>query len=169
VEPKVAAHTVDALSSLARDDDAVIDTQLLRDSPLDALFAAVPLDALILRTLPNDSGKLSRDYDRQPAPYLTAAAIELLVAHRIEHLLIDLPSIDRAHDGGALAAHRAFWGLPGGGVSAKLAKRPHATITELCYIDDEIIDGQYLLSLQVAPFEADAAPSRPIIYPVLAR
>jgi hypothetical protein len=36
----------------------------------------------------------------------------------------------------------------------------------LAFIDDAIADGHYLLNLQVAPFVADAAPSRPILLPL---
>jgi hypothetical protein len=40
------------------------------------------------------------------------------------------------------------------------------TVTELIYAPDPIPDGHYLLNLQVAPLLADAAPSRPVLYPV---
>jgi arylformamidase len=50
---------------------------------------------------------------------------------------------------------------------AAQATRPNATVTELAFIDDSIADGQYLLNLQVAPFVADAAPSRPILLPLM--
>jgi len=77
----------------------------------------------------------------------------------IEHLLLDLPSVDRESDGGALAAHRAFWRYPD-------APRMEATITEFIYVPDAVVDGLYYLNLQVAPFENDASPSRPVLYPI---
>ena len=40
------------------------------------------------------------------------------------------------------------------------------TITELAYISNDIKDGSYLLNLQIAPFENDASPSRPILFKV---
>jgi len=40
------------------------------------------------------------------------------------------------------------------------------TITELCFIANDIPDGFYLLDLQVAPFQLDASPSKPLLYPV---
>ena len=40
------------------------------------------------------------------------------------------------------------------------------TITEMVFIPDEVEDGDYLLNLQIAPFFADAAPSRPILYKI---
>ena len=75
-------------------------------------------------------------------------------------------SVDRAVDGGLLRGHRIFWGLPDGSVQLAAATRPHATLTELAYIDDSIADGLYLLNLQVPAFDSDAAPSRPILYPL---
>jgi arylformamidase len=89
-----------------------------------------------------------------------------VVEHGIDTLVVDLPSIDRAQDGGKLAAHRIFWGMPAGSTSAATATRPNATITEMAYIDDSVADGPYLLNLQVAPFVIDAAPSRPILLPL---
>jgi hypothetical protein len=38
-------------------------------------------------------------------------------------------------------------------------------VTELAYIPDRLLDGLYLLELQIAPFASDAAPSRPVIRP----
>ena len=77
----------------------------------------------------------------------------------IKHLLIDLPSVDRESDEGALAAHHAYWQYPA---------VPHdkKTITELVYIDNVHQDGLYLLEMQVAPLVLDASPSRPVIYPL---
>ena len=87
-----------------------------------------------------------------------------LVEHGVEHLVVDLPSIDPAHDAGALLAHRIFWGLPERETSVARATRRQATITELAFIDAAVADGDYLLNLQVAPFVSDAAPSRPLLY-----
>jgi len=77
-----------------------------------------------------------------------------MVDQGIEHLLIDLPSIDPEVDGGALAAHRALWTEDG----------RHRTITELIRVPTSLTDGLYLLNLQVAAFENDAAPSRPVVF-----
>ena len=122
--------------------------------------------ALVVRTTPNGEDKRTRRYEGEsPAPFLTLEAARYLVELGIEHLLVDLPSIDRAQDGGLLAAHRLFWGLPEGSRSAALAARPAATITELVYVPDGVDDGLYLMSLQVPAFARDAAPSRPLLYP----
>ena len=123
--------------------------------------------ALVLRTAPNDAAKMNRRYgDSAPPPYLTQAAVELIVARGIEHLLLDLPSLDRTHDAGRLNGHRLFWGLPPGGRSISQARRPRATVTEMVFIPDDVADGLYLLDLQLAPFVADATPSRPLLFPL---
>jgi len=121
--------------------------------------------ALIIRTLPNPAAKRSRDYRAKPAAFLSLPAAQLLVERRIEHLVLDLPSADRAADGGQLSAHRAFFGLPAGSTALAAAARAHCTITELAFVDDPIADGCYLLALQVPSLGGDALPSRPILYP----
>lgn len=123
--------------------------------------------ALVVRTLPNDSSKLTRNYDAgSMPPYFTPDAMQYVVEQGVDTLVVDLPSIDRAQDGGRLAAHRIFWGMPAGSTSVDSVTRKHATITEMAYIDGTVRDGAYLLNLQVAPFMIDAAPSRPILLPL---
>lgn len=130
----------------------------------------VPVDALLIRTIPNGADKTSRNYSEPPIPpYLSHEAASLLVSWDIKHLLTDLPSIDRSHDQGRLAGHRLFWGLEPEEQNADNARRPEATITEMVYVPDEVADGLYALSLQIAPFVTDAAPSRPVLYPLEAR
>jgi arylformamidase len=121
--------------------------------------------ALVVRTRPNTRDKLTRNYDRSPAGCFDADAMRLIVSAGITALVVDLPSLDRGDDA-ELTTHRIFWGLPPGATSARHAQRPDATVTELAFIDDSIADGPYLLNLQVAPFVADAAPSRPILLPL---
>ena len=77
----------------------------------------------------------------------------------VKHLLIDLPSVDKEKDDGALLAHKAFWNIP-------KAPRLDATITEFIYVPDTIEDGTYLLNLMIAPFHNDATPSKPILYKI---
>lgn len=115
-------------------------------------------DALIVRTLPNDDTKKSRQYSNTNPPYFHHEAIEYMVACGIQHLLTDLPSVDREEDGGVLAAHKAFWLYPGAHVRQK------ATITELIFVPPQVKDGYYLLNIQTASFDLDASPSKPIIF-----
>jgi len=127
-----------------------------------------PPSALIVRTLPNPALKRTRDYRAQPAPYLSLQAAQLLVERGIEHLVLDVPSADRADDDGQLSAHRVFFGLDPGETALAAARRPQCTITELAYVDSAATDGAYLLSLQIPAFGGDAVPSRPLLYPVRA-
>ena len=120
--------------------------------------------ALVVRTLPNAPDKGVRDYSATTPPYLSQQAAQLLVERGILHLIVDLPSIDRARDEGRLTAHRIFFGLPRGSVQLSAATRASATITELAFIPDELADGLYLLQLQAPALGGDAVPSRPLLY-----
>lgn len=117
-------------------------------------------DAIVIRTMPNMKEKLSKQHSHTNWTYLKEDAIELLVKKGIKHLLFDLPSIDKEEDGGELLAHKAFWNVNG-----KLRK--DCTITELIYVPNKIEDGEYFLNLQIAPFENDATPSKPVLFKVL--
>jgi arylformamidase len=120
--------------------------------------------ALVIRTLPNRPDKRHQEYSNQTPPYLSRETAELLVERGIEHLVVDLPSIDRAHDEGRLTTHRIFFGLPRDSVTLTQATRARSTVTELAYIDDSVADGPYLLELQVPALGGDAVPSRPLLY-----
>jgi hypothetical protein len=37
----------------------------------------------------------------------------------------------------------------------------------MIYVPDAVKDGMYLLNLQIAPFTADASPSRPVIFKII--
>ncbi len=129
-------------------------------------WATHPWTALVVRTLPNDAGKAHRLYAGPcPAPYFTVDAMEWIVQRGVTSLVVDLPSLDRADDGGALLAHRTYWGLAPGATEARHAERGRALVTELAFVPSSIADGLYLLDLHVPAFGADAAPSRPVIYP----
>ncbi len=117
------------------------------------------MEALVIRTLPNTASKISRQYAHTNPPYLLEEAAAFLVEIGVEHLLIDLPSVDKEKDDGALLAHKAFWNFNG-------AIRSKATISEFIYVANTILDGTYFLNLQVAPFENDASPSRPVLYKI---
>jgi hypothetical protein len=121
----------------------------------------------VLRSLPNDPGKQSRDYSALVPPYLSREAAELIVSREIEHLVVDLPSIDRAHDEGRLTAHRVFFGLPPGATQLAEATRGQATVTELAFVPDSLADGAYLLEIQVPAIRGDAVPSRPLLYAII--
>ena len=138
---------------------------------LQSLRAALGSDdrevkALVIRTLPNDPGKQSRDYaEASPYPVLTAEAMRWLAAQPCRHLLVDSPSLDPAHDGGRLANHRAWWGLDGGDTPGGL-DAGRRSVTEMIFVPDDLADGLYWLHLELSPLLSDATPSRPVLYPV---
>jgi len=115
------------------------------------------VDAVIIRTEPNELKKATENLSDSNWPYLDEEAAKFLYRNKIQHLLIDQPSIDKEEDGGKLVAHKAFWDVNG-------TPREHATITELIFVPDEVPNGLYLLNLQVAPMENDASPSRPVLF-----
>ncbi|SHL99963.1 cyclase family protein [Flavobacterium xanthum] len=132
----------------------------------EALFNALDgksPEAIVIRTLPNDTTKLSRKYSHTDPPFMTEDAALYLRESGIQHLLIDLPSVDKEKDEGKLLAHKAFWNVTDVNTLNSDA-RVEATITEMIYVPDAIPDGSYLLNLQIASFENDASPSKPVLY-----
>ncbi|GLB47916.1 cyclase family protein [Neptunitalea lumnitzerae] len=114
-------------------------------------------EAIVIRTYPNTSDKLHAHYSHSNPPYLLEEAALFLRTIGVKHLLIDLPSVDKEKDNGALLAHKAFWNYYG-------QLRLDATITEFIYVPDTIKDGSYFLNLQIASFVNDASPSKPVLY-----
>ncbi|WP_458628591.1 cyclase family protein [Winogradskyella sp. PC D3.3] len=118
-------------------------------------------EAIVIRTIPNTRDKFIKQYSNTNPTFMLEDAAEYLKNKGVKHLLVDLPSVDKEQDGGELLAHNAFWNTKG-----KL--RLDATITEFIYVSNKILDGCYMLNLQIAPFENDASPSKPILYKVIA-
>lgn len=161
VTPQPWEQSGESYSEAACAGDQVITARVLR--PL----LQSGMEALILRTLPNSPSKRIRDWSQPPAtPYLTLDAIRLLVEQGVQHLLIDLPSLDRGEDGGRLVSHHEFWGLTPQARCVSLDSRTAATITEMIFVPDSLSDGLCLLSLQIAPWLTDAAPCNPIVFPL---
>jgi arylformamidase len=119
---------------------------------------------LIVRTLPNAPAKKTRWYTL--APYFSNDAMGEIGRRKVMHFLVDVPSVDRMEDQGRLSNHHLFWEMPLGSHDLRQAKALYRTITELIFVPDEVRDGYYLLNLQIAPFPGDAAPSRPLLFPV---
>jgi arylformamidase len=134
-------------------DDFIITEELIKNKLVENI------EALIIRTLPNNESKLTRNYSGTNPPYLHHLSAELIAQKNIKHLLLDLPSVDREDDGGKLLAHHAFWNYPAN-------PRLDATITELIYVNNAIKDGLYLLNIQIISLDNDASPSKPVLYEV---
>ncbi len=138
-----------------RGDDFVITKEQIK-----SLLKSKSPQAIVIRTSPNNDLKKTKKYSNTNWPYLLEDTAEYIKQLGIKHLLIDLPSVDKEHDEGKLLAHKAFWNFD-------QEPRLDATITEFIYVTDDIKDGEYLLNLQIAPFENDATPSKPVLYKLL--
>ncbi len=134
--------------------------EVISASEIKKLLIGKTPEAIVIRTLPNDTDKRSKHYSNTNWPCLEEAAALWLREQGVLHILIDLPSVDPEKDDGRLLAHRAFWNYP-------KSPRLDATITEFIYVPNKVKDGSYLLNLQIAPFENDASPSKPVLYKLL--
>ena len=120
-------------------------------------------EAIIIRTLPNLETKKHLNYSNTNPAYLAEEAAIYIRELGIQHLLIDLPSVDKEHDEGTLLSHKAFWNVKNvNELNADV--RMNCTITEMIYVDNSISDGSYFLNLQITSFENDASPSKPVLY-----
>lgn len=162
VQP-VRAESSDETRHLAsRHEDLIITKKMLQTQ----LAIISGSRALIIRTLPNDDRKLSASYQKaETTPYFTTEAMAYIVSLGIEHLLVDMPSIDRIYDNGLLKNHKIFWGIEDPSISTpKLDNRDNATITEMIYAPTHVKDGRYGLQLSVLRWNTDAVPCKAVIY-----
>lgn len=114
-------------------------------------------EGLIIRSWPNPADKLNMQYSGTNPVYLTPELTLKLREAGIEHLLVDFPSVDREEDSGLLKAHKNYWNYPEN-------PRMEATITEMVYVPDAVADGTYFMNIQIASFESDASPSKPVLF-----
>ncbi|AOE50744.1 cyclase family protein [Kangiella sediminilitoris] len=165
VTPQRASETDEHYHPNLEDSDLLITRQALEQE-----LSSQDLDlmgAIAVRTLPNTEGKCRREYgESQQPPFFSTEAIEWLSHSNIHHLLVDFPSIDKMFDQGQLHNHHTFWNVPQGTHQLTDTTLLHRTITEMIFVDDDITDGLYWLNLQLPHFQLDAAPSRPVLYPL---
>lgn len=162
VEPSVLGEVDETYTRAGKPDDAVITREALASRASALGLPEGFLRGLVIRTSPNDIEKRQRDYSGTNPPYLTVEAVDWVREQGVEHLLVDTPSIDREKDGGALANHRAFWGIEEDAATRPVGRR--GTITEMIFVPDSVPDAVYFLNIQVPDFASDAAPSRPLLY-----
>lgn len=137
--------------------DEVASDKIITKQHIENCLGGKRPEALVIRTLDNNPQKINKQYTNSNPAYLHAEAAQLINDLDIDHLLIDLPSVDKEVDGGKLSAHHIFWQYPH---DTKLER----TITEMIYVPNTIFDGTYLLNLQIASFENDASPSKPVLF-----
>lgn len=160
VEPENAFETGETYSVDLGEKDKLITKRAIQN----LRFEIENSSGLIIRTLPNDEEKLTKKYGEFVPPFFSNEAIEYIFEAGVRHLLVDLPSIDRIFDEGKLSNHRKFWNVRADEFEVNKNSRVNNTITELIYVPDEIKDGKYLLNLQIAAFDSDASPSRPVLF-----
>ena len=151
VAPESATSVKDTYQPVLEDKDEVISSnQIERELEKWRSFAS---QALIVR-----SGS--------DTAFLTNDAMTKIAESGFNHLLVDFPSVDRLDDDGLLSNHRIFWGVETGSRETNQESLVANTITELIDVPDQLNDGPCLLSIQVPSIESDAAPSRPVVYPI---
>ena len=70
--------------------------------------------ALVIRTQPNSTSKKARNYDLEPGyALLDSDCMAWLSASILQHLLVDMPSLDAADDSN-LPNHHTWWGVRDG-------------------------------------------------------
>ncbi len=172
VVPEKASETEETYPVKLNDNDLLITRKAIEKALENVKFQVSDFKSkdtpksLVIRTLPNDKSKLTKTYLDEIPPFFSVEAMRFIIELKINHLLVDLPSIDRIFDEGKLSNHRIFWNVAQGSFEISADSFIQKTITELIYAADEIEDGNYLLNLQIAPFEADASPSRPILFKI---
>jgi len=176
VQPLMLAQLI----TLEASSDAVLDTYQPPIEPGDKVIGLHQLTAvlkdlhedvkaLIIRTLPNTTTKQTCRYgqDVNPAFFSNEAMQWLVEETEIDHLLVDLPSVDRLYDDGLLSNHRLFWNIDPGSHQSSEQQHRHKTITEMVYVPNDIKDGAYLLNLQLPRLNLNAVPSNPVLYKML--
>lgn len=149
----------------AKDPDDILITRAQLQQALAPYLAELGA-ALVIRTLPNDPSKQTRKWTTENSPFFSLEAMAWLSELPIEHLLVDMPSVDRLHDDGKLNVHRLFWGITPGSQERASSNKSNRTLTEFIYVPEGVMDGSYFLNLQTSPFVLDATPSRPILFPI---
>lgn len=145
--------------------DLVITAGALHDAFERIDADATWMQALIVRTLPNDQGKCRAQYSGHNPAYLTTEAMEWVLKRGVEHLLVDVPSVDREEDSGHMLNHHSFWYMAQG-THEHSEKSLGRTITEMVWAPSSLSDGAYVLNLQVPSIMTDAVPSRPLLFDV---
>lgn len=166
VSPKNATETKDSYIPKLENSDWVIDLQELQSKISKEDLSLI--ESLVIRTSPNHTHKISVIYSNESQPpFFTQEAMQWLAKTSIKHLLVDIPSLDKMYDDGHLTNHHCFWGVRSDSHDVTEQAHLDRTVTEMIYAPDHAADGFYALNLQVPAFELDAAPSRPLLYPLI--
>jgi arylformamidase len=159
VRPTSLAASGETYSGTNDPQDPVVTRAALQTAAAALGPTPTDFDALLLATGTIGEHSDAR-FDERPAPYLTDEAMTWVHDQvHVQHLLVDLPSVDRLWDGGRVSGHHLYWGVDADGV-----RTPSRTITEFVRVRADLPSGCYALQLSVAAWHADAAPSRVTLY-----
>lgn len=163
IEPKSINNTDENYTPELQKEDQLITCSALKTAL--AKYNDDQMQCVAIRTLPNNKGKCSQSYSQinQPA-FLSREAILYLNKRNVEHLILDIPSLDRLHDDGLLTCHHLFWQVEEGKHQANENSLGNKTITEMAFIDSNVSDGFYFCNIQIPRLITDAAPSNPVLY-----
>ncbi|MGX5175180.1 cyclase family protein [Aliikangiella sp. IMCC44653] len=128
-------------------------------------FSDQELQGLVIRTLPNPTHKQTAVYSEKNYPvYLSNDAMSYILERKVQHLMVDFPSVDKMYDQGELSNHRIFWQVNPAEKNLNAKTQTAKTISEMVFVSDTIVDGLYLCNLQVPRILTDAVPSMPVLY-----
>lgn len=168
IEPVTGSQCQESYYPQYMDTDRIITAEaiekalMLQDITKDSDF----FKALIIRTLPNSSAKMQAKYENeQQSAFFSTEAMKFINNIGVQHLLVDMPSIDRMYDDGKLNNHRIFWNVAPECKQPRGEEHLHKSVTEMIYVADAVKDGNYVLDIQIPRWHSDAVPSQPIIYP----
>lgn len=164
VAPENAFDTSDNYEPGKNETDMLITKKILEYKlrNADAEF----LQGLLIRTLPNDDSKKSRQYMNNLPPFFSIEAMEYIASLNVNHLMIDIPSVDRTFDEGKLTAHHIFWNVKKESHDVNIKIHSMKTITEMIYVPETVKDGICIACIQIPDLCSDAAPSRILIYKI---
>ena len=92
-------------------------------------FLRTDPEVLIIRTNPNPKSKQFINFLDNPPPFFTNDAMAMICDMGINHLIVDIPSVDRMSDKGILGNHKIFWG-DGSNPNTEINALSKKTITE---------------------------------------
>jgi kynurenine formamidase len=126
----------------------------------------LPFSILAIKT---QASLLPMDYDFSGKNFLSLSPEAAKGIHdyrfKINCLLLDLPSIDPEQDGGKLAAHRNYFGLPITGTEGIIDKEKRSLV-ELAWFHD-LKEGYYYCVLTPPRFQTHAVTTGIIFYPLI--
>ena len=112
MRPRQRHETTETYDPALRPQDKLI-TRAALERSLSRCDPAL-LEGVVIRTIPNGPEKMTQDYAKIRPAFFSIEGIRYLAELGVQHLLADIPSIDRLDDEGKLTNHHIFWDVPRG-------------------------------------------------------